>query len=101
MSSTEEQKNENISSKSKEMNKEILIELLKNTLENSLIRLENRGKEQIISLENCSSAYSSFDNIIKDLVEKTEENLKKKNDEENSLKEKKDNEDNKKIEKKI
>ncbi len=74
MSLQEEPKNENNISKSKEMNKEILIELLKNTFENSLIRLENRGKEQIISLENCSSVYSSFNNIIKDLVEKTEEN---------------------------
>ena len=104
MSSQEEQKSENSLSKSKEINednsisksqiknKEILIELLKNTFEDSLLRLENRGKEQIISLENSSSVYTSFDNIIKDLVEKAEENLKKKIEEETISKEKKDKE---------
>ena len=84
--------------------KEILIELLKKTLSQSLTNLENRNNEEIFILDNSKKFFDEYNITIEkmlkefDEIDKKNEKIEKK--QLNKKEEKKEKEKNKKEEKK-
>jgi hypothetical protein len=87
--------------KKKEKNsREILLEILKNTFNESLKKLENRNEEEINNLDTSKKFFEEY-NITIEIMVKDLEEIEKKNNEKEEKKEikKEDKENNSNIEK--